>query len=145
MRVLDTDVCVEILRGNAQVLAARRSTSDRVATTWITAAELFFGAAHSNRPEENEVLVRRFLGTLHLLGLDGMSVELLGRHKSRLEREGRRVADADLLIASIALAHNAILITGNERHYERIPDLSLENWIRADAGRVHERGAEYDS
>lgn len=138
MRILDTDVCIEILRGNSQVLAIRRSTADLVVTTWITAAELFFGAAHSDRPEENRALVRRFLETLKIVGLDPMSVELFGRHKSRLEREGRRVADADLLIATIAMARNATLVTGNDRHYERFPDLLRENWIRPDADTVHE-------
>lgn len=48
-----------------------------------------------------------------------------------LERQGNRVADADLFIASIALAQRATLITGNLRHYERIPDLLIEDWIRS--------------
>lgn len=145
MRILDTDVCIAILRGNAQVLSIRRSTPGRVATTWISAAELFFGAAHSDRPEENRSLVRQFLETLDIFGLDGGSVEIFGRNKSRLEREGRRVADADLLIASITLAHNASLVTGNARHYERFPELTLENWLRPDTGMVHERSEGFGS
>jgi predicted nucleic acid-binding protein len=30
----------------------------------------------------------------------------------------------------IAVAHQATVITGNRRHYERIPGVSVENWIR---------------
>jgi tRNA(fMet)-specific endonuclease VapC len=34
-----------------------------------------------------------------------------------------------LLIAAIAAAHQAVVVTGNTRHYERIPGVVLENWI----------------
>ena len=41
-----------------------------------------------------------------------------------------RIADADLLIAAITLANGASLVTGNRRHYERIENLRIEDWIR---------------
>lgn len=41
------------------------------------------------------------------------------------------MADFDLLIASVAITRNYILVTNNTRHYNRIPDLKLENWISA--------------
>jgi predicted nucleic acid-binding protein len=47
-----------------------------------------------------------------------------------LEGRGRRLADADLFIAAIALAHGARLVTGNRRHYERIAELEIEDWMR---------------
>ena len=63
MRLLDTDTCVEILRGNERVIERRAAVADSVATTWITASELYFGAAKSHRPENNHALVTRFLAT----------------------------------------------------------------------------------
>lgn len=130
MRILDTDTCVEILRGNAAVIAVRRGQPDLVATTWITAGELFYGAAKSIAPATNLPLVREFLGTLEILGLDLPAAERFGRLKIDLEREGQRLADADLLIAAMTLAKDAILVTGNARHYGRIAGLRLEDWIR---------------
>jgi predicted nucleic acid-binding protein len=53
-----------------------------------------------------------------------------GRTKAQLESAGLRIADADLLIASVAMAHGAALVTGNRRHYDRISGLPLEDWIR---------------
>jgi len=47
VKILDTDVCIEILRGNSRVIEQRRRTPDEVATTWITACELAYGAAKS--------------------------------------------------------------------------------------------------
>lgn len=64
-------MCVELLRGNEVVIARRQATVDRIATTSITAAELYYGAARSAGAEKNRLLVKRFLAPLRILGLDG--------------------------------------------------------------------------
>lgn len=130
MKILDSDTCIEILRGNAKVIAKRRTVADDVATTWITASELAFGAEKSREPARNVTLVTEFLATLPVLGLDMPAALEFGRRKARLERAGMRIADADLLIAAIALARGASVVTGNRKHYERIEGLRTEDWIR---------------
>ena len=130
MRVLDTDVCIELLRGNTQVRERRRQALDRVATTWVTACELAYGAANSERPEANLNLVTEFLSSLRILNFNFAAAELFGRNKARLRRAGNTVADADLMIAAVAQSHGAILVTGNTRHYTRVEGLRLEDWIR---------------
>ncbi len=130
MRLLDTDVCIEILRGNHSVIERRLATSDDVATTWITACELAYGAAKSARPKENQKLADGLLATVAVHGLDRIASGHFGALKARLERSGRMLADADLLIAAIALAQQAVLVTGNRGHYARIPGLRIEDWMR---------------
>jgi tRNA(fMet)-specific endonuclease VapC len=130
MRLLDTDVCVEILRKNRRVLDRRRETLDEAATTWVTAAELYYGAAKSAYPDVNGQAVSAFLRTLAVLQVGQPAAERFGALKARLEREGRQLADADLFIGAICLALGAVLVTGNKRHYERIEGLRMEDWIR---------------
>ncbi len=130
MRILDTDVCVEILRGNHAVIRRREEVLDDVATTWVTAAELHYGAARSAAADDNAQLAKRFLATLKILGLDPPAVERFGSLKASLELKGRRLADFDLLIAAVTLSHGAVLVTGNHNHYARVPGLELEDWIR---------------
>ena len=130
MKILDSDVCIEILRGNVEVVAKRQTVDDDVTTTWITAAELAYGAENSRNPERNVTLVTEFLATLPVVGLNLPAALEFGRQKTRLERAGRRVADADLLIAAIALAHGASVVTGNRKHYERFEGLRTDDWIR---------------
>lgn len=135
MRVLDTDTCIEILRGNQAVVDRRAQVRDLVVTTWITACELYFGAARSMKPDENRALVARFLETLPILGLGRAAARVFGDVKAALRAEGAIVADADLLIGAIAAARGAIIVTGNQRHYGRIPGLATEDWIRGSTAR----------
>lgn len=130
MRLLDTDTCIALLRGNMAVIERRAAATDDVATTWITAAELHYGAAKSVAPDKNRTLVKAFLGTLPILGLDEASAQIFGEAKALLEKQGQRLADADLLIGAIAAAHRAVVVTGNRRHYERIPGVTIEDWLR---------------
>lgn len=131
MKVLDTDTCIAILRGQNQVIDRRAAEMDAVATTWMTAAELYFGAAKSNAPGPNRQVVEAFLSTLVMLESDAQAASVFGQNKAFLQRAGLPVADADLIIASIALANGATLVTGNRRHFERIPQLKLLDWIRS--------------
>jgi len=51
-----------------------------------------------------------------------------GQIKAALERAGRTLDDADLLIGAVALASKGTLVTTNTSHFEGIPGLRLENW-----------------
>jgi tRNA(fMet)-specific endonuclease VapC len=112
LKLLDTDTCVAILRGNQAAVQRRAGTQDEVVTTWITAAELFYGAAKSSAPAHNHTMVTSFLATLPVLGLDVAGVQVFGMTKALLERQGRRLDDADLFIGAIAVAQNATVVTG---------------------------------
>lgn len=65
---------------------------------------------------------------------DLASARLFGEVKARLATAGQPVADADLFIAAITLSRGATLVTGNRRHYERIPGLVVEDWLRPHGG-----------
>ena len=82
-------------------------------------------------PERNRPVVRGFLSALPILGLDEVSVGIFAETKALLERQGQRLADADLFIGAIAIAHGAPVVTGNRRHYERIPGIAIEDWFRS--------------
>ena len=43
--------------------------------------------------------------------------------------KGTPLADADIIIASIAIEEGLTLVTGNVRHYGRIEGLVIENWF----------------
>ncbi|MGH8048467.1 MAG: type II toxin-antitoxin system VapC family toxin, partial [Chthoniobacterales bacterium] len=130
LKILDTDTCIEILRGNRKVIEWRLRTQDQVVTTWVTAAELFYGAAKSKEPMGNKRLVEDFLGTVSVLSADLPAAQFFGILKADLELSGRRLPDADLWIGSLARSNRAAVVTGNTRHFGRMEGVAVENWMR---------------
>jgi len=98
-------------------------------TTAINLGELLYGAARKGDPR----LVERVREVVRLaqivLSFDEAAAEVYGPLRADLEREGRRLDEPDLRIASIALANELTLVTGNVGHFSRVPSLRVENWL----------------
>jgi tRNA(fMet)-specific endonuclease VapC len=131
MIILDTDAVSNLMRPRPSPLLIERlaeTALDEQATTTITIGELTYGAHKAGRPE----LYERAAGLLNgvqILVFDQPAAERYGPMRADLESAGRPLADPDLRIASIALTHQATLITGNYRHFARVPGLTVRDWI----------------
>lgn len=98
-------------------------------TTAITLGELLYGAS---RRDSDRLLsrVRELIrGALTVLPFDERAAEVYGPLRAELEAEGRRLDEPDMRIASIALSRDLTLVTGNVRHFDRVPNLAVENWL----------------
>ena len=130
MILLDTDICIELLRGNAKVIDKRQGYNDRIAISFMTVAELFYGAEKSNNANENTRLIEEFLLTVAIIQSDLDILIKFGELKAMLGAAGHTLADADIFIAATALVKCNLLVTGNVNHFMRIEELRVENWIR---------------
>lgn len=130
MILLDTDTCIGILRGYESVLERRKVVNDDIAISFMTVAELYYGAEKSPKPERNYRLVEQFLLTVRVINTNLDILKEFGKLKASLERQGNLLADADLLIAATCLVKCDMLVTGNTKHYDRISGLRLDNWLR---------------
>ncbi|MBN1525092.1 MAG: type II toxin-antitoxin system VapC family toxin [Spirochaetales bacterium] len=128
MILIDTDICIEILRGNKSVIKQRETASEDVAISFMTVAELFYVAQKSGNLQKNKTLIDIFLLSVDVIDSDLDIAMKFGELKSNLEKGGQPVADADLLIAAIALTKCDKLITGNSKHFNRFSGLKTENW-----------------
>ena len=128
MKLLDTDHWVALLRGRLS-LEGRVPAAEPLAITAISVAELTHGASKSARREENLARLDILLAALIILPFDEAAARRFGALKAELEQNGRRLADLDLQIASIAISRDLTLITHNARHFARIPDLQLDDWL----------------
>jgi tRNA(fMet)-specific endonuclease VapC len=54
-----------------------------------------------------------------------------GLVRSHLERKGMIIGNMDMMIAAHARSIPAIIVTDNVKEFERVPDLSVENWLRS--------------
>lgn len=125
---LDTDVLVDLLRGREPSVGAVRALEDslaELATTAVTAFELYYGALKSARAQENLDAVRGLLDRLRVIEIDEGVAELAARHLRRLESVGQPVELADLLIGCAALSRGMTLVTWNIEHFRRIEGLRV--------------------
>lgn len=132
MYCFDTDTLSAVIRREPPLHLIRRlaqvSPTDQ-ATTTITLGELLYGAAKRGSDRLTEQVREVIATATSILPFDSAAAEVYGLLRARLEREGRRLDEPDLRIASIALSRDLILVTGNVRHFARVPDLVVENWL----------------
>jgi tRNA(fMet)-specific endonuclease VapC len=129
--ILDTSVCVEILRGRADnaVNRIRECADDEIGISIITLAELQYGTARSNRPEHHAEVVIDFVTPLVVLPFDAEAAKVYGEVRAALERAGTPIGPLDTLIASHAISVNAAIVTNNVREFQRVAGLHVENWL----------------
>ena len=128
--LLDTDTIVFLLRGNRFVAdRIREAGDDHIATTAINLAELYFGAFNSTRVENNLKAVDGFRRATRVFSLDSTAAVIFGKIKATLKKEKNLLNDSDLFIAAVALSTHSVLVTNNVRHFNRIEDLVVENWV----------------
>ena len=129
MKLLDTDICIGLLKAVPKVVAAWRACDERCALSLMSVGELAYGAAKARNPEAERSRVERLVDILDEGTVTKAVMLRFGLLKAALEASGTPLADADLLIAATALEHGMTLVTGNTKHFARIPGLQLENWF----------------
>lgn len=134
MYLLDTDILSNLMKrapSSALVAKVARVPPEHQFTSSITLGELVYGA-HRLREHTATLLERiedTLLPNLPLLPFDASAARRYGEIRSELERRGTPIGDADVRIAAIALVHGLKVVTGNERHFRRVPGLETENWL----------------
>ncbi len=126
----DTDVCVEILLGNENVINKRLSCDEQIAISYMTVGELYYGAERSGFRIRNISRVEQFMLSLSIINTDVEIMKKFGEYKSYLKENNILLPDADILIASAASTKCSKLITGNTKHFQRFENLLIENWIK---------------
>jgi len=130
----DTDVLSAVLRRDPPLALVRRLAQvppTEQTTTAITVGELLYGAARRGSPTQTRRVRELLESALSIVPFDRRAAEVYGELRAVLEREGRRLDEPDLRIAAIARSRELTLVTGNVRHFERVPELVVENWLAA--------------
>ncbi len=139
MIVLDTDIATLLSYGKTDKLKKRIAALDKdekLAVTIVTRMEMlqgrFASIKNAANPDELRVAMDRFLESERFLAaFDRLNVEdAASQHFDDLRqgKKTRKMRRADLLIACIALAHQALLVTRNVKDYKDVPGLRVENW-----------------
>ena len=128
--MLDTNVCIEILRGRNPSLKQHLLSAgfDQLGLCSIVWAELQCGACLLVTPEQEKQRIKAAFGSWPRLPFDDAAAERYGEIRAQLQRAGRLIGANDLLIAATALANGLTLITHNTDEFKRIEGLAVEDW-----------------
>ncbi|MEI6728445.1 MAG: type II toxin-antitoxin system VapC family toxin [bacterium] len=126
---LDTNQISYLLKGQFQIQQSlAKIRIEDLCTTTITIYELLSGYYRLNDNRWHIENVNLLLNQLKVLTFDHESSLVSAKIKSHLKTTGKIIEDADLMIAGICIANDLTLITANTSHFERIPELKIENW-----------------
>ncbi len=128
--LLDTNICIYTIRKKPAQVIARFNEHDvgDIGISSITAAELWYGVEKSTRRKKNIMALEQFLFPLEIVPFDTISAITYGAIRSFLESKGKPIGSLDTLIAAQALSLGVVLVTNNEREFNRVPNLRIENW-----------------
>lgn len=128
--LLDTNICVFWLRSNASVRQRFDEAGiNSYCISQVTVFELRFGAENSDNPSKSHSDLDNFLQGLSVISLDNIEMHY-AKEKARLRKLGIPLHDEfDLIIGATAVEHNYILVTDNTKHFNRIENIQLENWL----------------
>lgn len=138
MHRLDTDTLSHLWARHERVVRRLAEVGDtEVGTTSVTKSEILRRrcenllkaetAEETLKGQERLDQSEGRLSQLMVVPFDAVAAEQFARllKVDRLKKIGR----ADLLIASIALANDATLVTRNLRHFRQVPNLKVVNWV----------------
>jgi tRNA(fMet)-specific endonuclease VapC len=138
MHLLDTDTLTHLHAGHPQVITHLRAVDDPVVgTTIITKSELLRGridfllkAATGTellRAQQWFTRTEELLAQILIVPFDETAATQFDR--LRATKAYRKIGRTDLLIASIALANRATLVTRNVRHFRQLHGITVINWV----------------
>ena len=125
--IVDSDVLIYFLKGDKKAIDKLSKISPlELHTSRINYTELIYGAYNSKKIEKNLDIILPFLENFQILEFCKSSSIIFAKTKAKLKKSGSIIADIDLMIASIAMANDAILITNNLKHFKRVDSLDCE-------------------
>ena len=129
--LLDTNILSYALRPQNAGIADKLHTAildNWVAISVVTRAEIRVGQLRMSPQDKRRPLIDTMLNAITGLVWTVKAADLYGEIHTRLTAKGQPIGILDVQIAAHALAEDLILVTHNTRHFEKVPELKLEDW-----------------
>ncbi len=126
---LDTNVIIDLLNGNSNVLAAFKNayTFDTVKIPDLVYYEVLRGFEYSD-PKKQKAGFEIFANHCGIVYMDKSVLEESARQYADLRKHGITTDDDDILIGSFAITKNATLVTNNTKHFKNLNGIQLVDW-----------------
>lgn len=129
MYALDTNTLIHFFKGKGRVAEQLLAQPpSEIAIPAVVVFEIETGIAKSQQPKSRRMQFDQLLETVNVLSLDRAAADQAAALRARLEKRGTPIGPLDTLIAGIALAHRATLVTHNTGEFKRVKGLNLIDW-----------------
>jgi len=127
--LVDSDILIDALNGQRVAIdLLNEHFPDGLAVSVISLGEIYDGIVGSANATPRLAATDAFLSTYAIVPLNRDVMLRFAELRVDLRRQGQLIPDFDLLIAATGLVHGLTLITGNQRHFQRISGLSLTGY-----------------
>lgn len=130
--LIDTDILSYYFKGDKTVISNFEKyleSYDLIEISLVTYYEVIGGLLAKNALKQLNVF-EDFVTENLVIPMTENSAKISAELYSTLRQTGNTVDDIDLLIAGIAIDNDMTLATNNERHFNKIPGLKVENWSK---------------
>ncbi len=131
--LLDTCVISDFIKGEPGTQTRLKQTSPvDIAVSVITVMELCYGLLNNpQRAKKIEPAITSLVDSVSILKFSEEDAEQAAQIRSILKKQGQPIGAYDILIAATALHHGLIMVTANQREFDRVAGLQTENWRQA--------------
>ena len=127
--VLDTNTLIYYFKGIGNIATQLLATPPNdIGISTIVVYELEVGIAKSVRPRKRKAQLQEFISLVNIIPFSYAEAKCAADICVKLEKKGSLIGPYDILIAASAMANNNILVTHNQREFQRIRGLKVEDW-----------------
>jgi tRNA(fMet)-specific endonuclease VapC len=129
--MLDTDICIYVLKKHSDKLRHKFKVTKNICISSVTYGELCFGIENGDNSMKNARWkeLNLFTQRLFIEPWDENAAKHYGSIRAFLRKQGTPIGNNDLLIAAHARSLDSVMVTNNIREFERVPNLTIENWM----------------
>jgi tRNA(fMet)-specific endonuclease VapC len=129
MFLLDTNTLIYFFKGQGNVAERLFAVPPGdVAISSVSLYEIEVGIAKSEQPTKRRRQFDTFVAVVSVLPFDRSAARAAATVRVDLQKRGLPIGPLDNLIAGVALAHRATLVTRNTREFSRVPNLAITDW-----------------
>ena len=128
---LDTNIIIDFFENEKEIVKNMQELEQQQVSFSITPiilCELYKGAYLGPKQNARLELINALLKRANVLQFTNQASNIYGQKYSELKKKGKQTQEADLMIAAITIAHNAVLITRNIKHFKNIKELKVISW-----------------
>lgn len=128
--MLDTNMVIYVIKHRPlEVAGIFNKHIGQMCISAITLAELWYGVEKSVKPAQNRAVLEDFTSRLEVISYEDNAAAHYGDIRAVLEGKGQIIGSNDLLIAAHARSRGFILVTNNQKEFDRVEGLRVENWV----------------